>query len=194
MLEKSDNFIGRRVGENATFRAAVSRGDKIKMIQPGMTPSARGQRRRRAGVARSRLISTGRIRTNTTDTRRATILVASWLILIPAGYFGLNRDLPLTTEAVAVAMLLTLVVINLFLGWIQPRNVIKPRYAVPVTLAQISLLIAIWWIGGGAALESGSVLVLTGAAAFLSLAVVGLSLGEIAAAAVAMVAVYFILI
>src|SRR5690348_15218506 len=99
------------------------------MIQPGTTPTARGPRRRRVAPPRARLggMPVVKLR-NSVASRRATILIASWAMVVAAAYFVLNDEIPATAEAGAGATLLALIAVNFALGWMQPETVVAPQY------------------------------------------------------------------
>lgn len=110
-------------------------------------------------------------------------------MLLPALYF-LGGVFTLEGQPVlGVAAIAALVLVNLAVTRLAPDRVLKTATEVAIAVAQASLLVLCWYAGGQVGLE-----MLTCSVSILVLALVGLSMGELAATALAMVAVYLVIV
>jgi len=141
-----------------------------------------GQQRRRAKTRRAADIPAA-------EERRTTLVVASWGVTGVCAYLGFTALQPLPTTGVIALIVVAMMATNTIIGKINPERVVAPIFAVGVAVFYSGLLLAAWHLGG-----QGSVPLLVVTIALLDLALVGLSLAELAAVSLAMFFAYAVIV
>jgi len=102
---------------------------------------------------------------------------------------GFTALQPLPTTGVIALIVVAMMATNTIIGKINPERVVAPIFAVGVAVFYSGLLLAAWHLGG-----QGSVPLLVVTIALLDLALVGLSLAELAAVSLAMFFAYAVIV
>lgn len=120
--------------------------------------------------------------------RRSTILVALWVVTAACSYFAASSPPGFVGAGLAWLLVAAMAVGNGIVSRVRPESIITVRSGVVIAALYTSGLFAAWHVGG-----QGSVELMVGAIALLDLALVGLSLAELGAIALALVGTYVLI-
>lgn len=124
---------------------------------------------------------------STPATRRTTLVLTAWVVTAVGALLGLAPEEGGQVQGVGAALTCTMILGNLLIAQAAPATVIRPWFSAVVATTYSLLLLGLWQIG-----DQQAVQILVGSIAVLDLAVVGLSLGEIFAVALAMAGMYLV--
>ena len=124
---------------------------------------------------------------STPTTRRTTLLLTAWVVTAVGAVLGLSPEEGWQPQSIGIGLTATLIAGNLVIAQVSPETVVRPWFSAVVATSYSVLLLGLWQIG-----DQQAVQMLVGCIAVLDLAVVGLSLGEIVAVALAMTGMYLV--
>lgn len=125
--------------------------------------------------------------TNTPAIRRTNLVLTAWAVTAVSLFLGLAPEEGWQLQPIGVGLTTAMIAGNLLIGQTSPATVVRPWFSAVVAVAYSLLLLGSWQIG-----DQEAVQIFVGAIAVFDLAVVGLSLGEITAVALAMTGIYLI--
>ncbi len=121
--------------------------------------------------------------------RRTNLVLTAWLVTAAGAFLGLMPDDEGQIERLAIGLLALMIAGNLILWQLSPETIVRPWCSTLVAIAYSLLLLGLWDLG-----QQTAIPLLVGSIAVFDLAVVGLSLGEILAVALAMAGIYLIIL